>query len=190
VAAESVGDFLDQLASSAPAPGGGAAAALTGASAAALVTMVCRVTLKRLPSPALEAVANEADDLRRRLWQLAARDAAAFEAVIAARRRPEVERAAAVAAAMREATAVPVDIAVASARVVELCDSANDEARAAALGDLAVAILLAAAALEGAAATARINLTENPDPGFVETLDEAQRRAEGARVRLGARRRA
>ena len=188
--AESVGDFLDRLASSAPTPGGGAAAALAGASAAALVTMVCRVTLQRSPSPALEPVATEADDLRRRLWQLAARDAAAFEAVIAARRRPEVERAAAVAAAMREATAVPVDIAVASARVVELCDSANDEARATALGDLAVANLLAAAALEAAAATARINLTENPDPGFVETLDEAQRRAESARARLGSRRRA
>jgi methenyltetrahydrofolate cyclohydrolase len=190
VAAESVGDFLDRLASAAPAPGGGAAAALTGASAAALVTMVCRVTLKRAPSPSLSAVEAEADDLRRRLWELAARDAAAFEAVIAARRRPEAERAAAVAVATREATAVPVAIAVASARVVELCDSTNDEARATALGDLAVAGLLAAAALEAAAATARINLTEIPDPGFVETLDDARRRAEGARARLGGRRRA
>lgn len=189
MAAESVGDFLDRLASGAPAPGGGAAAALTGAAAAALVTMVCRVSLKRCPSPVLTEVEAEADELRRRLWELAARDEAAFAHVIAARRRPEPERAAAVAAAMREATAVPVDIAVASARVVELCDGANDEARATALGDLAVAAILAAAALEASAATARINLAENPDPGFGETLDDARRRAEGARARLGGRRR-
>jgi formiminotetrahydrofolate cyclodeaminase len=189
VAAESVGDFLDRLASGAPTPGGGAAAALTASSAAALVAMVCRVTLKRSPSPELTAAATEADDLRRRLWDLAACDAAAFEQVIAARRRPEPERAAAVAAAMREATAVPVDIAAASARVVELCEAMNDEARATALGDLAVAVLLAAAALEAAVVTARVNLAENPDPGFVKTLDDARRRAEGARARLGGRRR-
>jgi methenyltetrahydrofolate cyclohydrolase len=188
VAAESVGDFLDRLASGAPTPGGGAAAALTGSSAAALVAMVCRITLKRSPSPALTATETEADELRRRLWQLAARDAAAFEQVIAARRRPEPERAAAVAAALREATAVPFDIAAASARVVELCDATNDEARVTALGDLAVAALLGTAALEAAAVTARINLAENPDPGFVETLDDARRRAEGARARLGGRR--
>jgi formiminotetrahydrofolate cyclodeaminase len=152
--------------------------------------MVCRVTLKRSTSPALSAVETEADDLRRRLWELAARDAAAFEQVVAARRRPQSERAAAVAAAMREATAVPVDIAVASARVMELCDASNDEARASGLGDLAVAVLLAAAALEAAGVTALMNLAENPDPGFVETLDDARRRAEGARTRLGGRRRA
>jgi formiminotetrahydrofolate cyclodeaminase len=189
VTAESVGDFLDRLASSAPTPGGGAAAGLTGASAAALVTMVCRVTLNRTASPALSAVAAEADDLRRRLWELAVRDAEAFEQVIAARRRPPSERAAAVAAAMREATAVPVDIAAASARVVELCDATNDEARATALGDLTVAALLAMAALDAAAATARINLAENPDPGFVEALDDARRRGEGAQARLGGGRR-
>jgi formiminotetrahydrofolate cyclodeaminase len=190
VAAESVGDFLDRLASGTPAPGGGAAAALAGSSAAALVAMVCRVTLKRSSSPTLTAIAAEADDLRRRLWDLAARDAGAFEQVIAARRGPESERAAAVAAAMREATAVPVDIALASARVVELCDGAHDEARASALGDLAVGALLGAAAVEAAAVTARSNLVDNPDPGFVEMLDDARRRCEGARARLGARARA
>jgi formiminotetrahydrofolate cyclodeaminase len=190
VAAESVGEFLDRLASGAPTPGGGAAAALTAASAAALVAMVCRVTLKRSPSPSLSAVETEADDLRRRLWDLAARDAAAFEQVLAAGRRPEVERAAAVAAAMWQATAVPVEIAASSARVVELCDSSNDEARATALGDLAVAVLLATAAVEAATVTARSNFTENPDPGFVETLDDVRRRAEAARTRLAGRRRA
>jgi formiminotetrahydrofolate cyclodeaminase len=190
VAAESVGDFLDRLASGAPAPGGGAAAALTGSSAAALVAMVCRVTLKRSASVTLTAMAAEADELRRRLWDLAARDASAFEQVIAARRRPEAERAAAVAVAMREATAVPVDIAVASARVVELCDGAHDEARASALGDLMVGAVLAAAAVDAAAVTARINLAENPDPGFVEMLDDARRRSVSARARLESRPRA
>jgi formiminotetrahydrofolate cyclodeaminase len=190
VAAESVGDFLDRLASGAPAPGGGAAAALTGAAAAALVTMVCRVTLKRSSSAALTAVETEADDLRRRLWDMAARDAAAFEDVIAARCRPEPERAAAVAVAMREATRVPVETAIASARVLELCDDATDEARKSALGDLSVAAVLAWATLDAASLTARVNLTDVPDAAFGEALDEARRRAEVARERLRCRRRA
>lgn len=152
--------------------------------------MVCRVTLKRSPSPALSAVETEADDLRRRLWELAARDAVAFEQVIAARRRPEAERSAAVAVAMREATRVPVETAVASARVLELCDGATDDARESALGDLSVAAVLAWATLDAASLTARVNLKDTPDPVFVEALDDARRRAEAARERLGWRRRA
>ncbi len=189
MAAESVGDFLDRLASGAPAPGGGAAAALAGASAAALVTMVCRVSLKRSPSAALGAVEAEADDLRRRLWELAARDTAAFEQVITARRRPEAERAAAAAAAMHEATRVPVETAVAAARVLELCDAATDDARESALGDLSVAAVLAWATLDAASLTARVNLKDAPEAAFAEALDDARRRAEGARARLGWRRR-
>ncbi|MFW6449298.1 MAG: cyclodeaminase/cyclohydrolase family protein, partial [Halobacteriota archaeon] len=38
-------DFNDRLAEGAPTPGGGAAAALTGAMAAAAVEMVCNVTI-------------------------------------------------------------------------------------------------------------------------------------------------
>ena len=152
--------------------------------------MVCRVTLKRSPSAALLAVQMEADDLRRRLWDMAAHDAAAFEAVIAARRRPEPERTAAIAIAMREATRVPVEMATASARVIELCDDATDDARESALGDLSVAAVLAWATLDAASLTARVNLNDMPDAAFVEALGDARRRAEAARERLGWRRRA
>ena len=53
-AAESMHEFLTALGSGAPAPGGGAAASLCGALAAALVAMVCRVTAERDPSAASE----------------------------------------------------------------------------------------------------------------------------------------
>jgi formiminotetrahydrofolate cyclodeaminase len=85
---------------------------------------------------------------------------------------------------------VPVEIAVASARVVELCDAAHDETRASAIGDLAVAALLGAAAMEGAAVTTRINLAEHPEPALAKTLDDARAGAQRAQARLAGRPRA
>jgi formiminotetrahydrofolate cyclodeaminase len=90
---------------------------------------------------------------------------------------------------MHEATRVPVETAVAAARVLELCDAATDDARESALGDLSVAAVLAWATLDAASLTARVNLKDAPEAAFAEALDEARRRAEGARARLGWRRR-
>ena len=160
--------FLDRLASAAPTPGAGAAAALTAAASAAIVTMACRVTARRnTASEALAQMEQEAEALRARLTALVQEDADAFTAVIEARRAPDEERPAAARAALVRATEVPVDIARGAERILALCDRLATSARASTVSDLGVAVLLAAAALEGAALTARVNLRDLDDPAFV-----------------------
>jgi formiminotetrahydrofolate cyclodeaminase len=160
--------FLDRLASEAPTPGAGAATALTAAASAAVVAMVCRVTARRTaPSDDLAQIDQEAETLRARLTALVREDADAFAAVIEARRAPAERRPQAVRAALVRATEVPVEIASAARRILALCDRLVMSARASTVSDLGVAVILAAAALEGAALTARVNLRDLDDPAFV-----------------------
>jgi formiminotetrahydrofolate cyclodeaminase len=174
---ERVGDLLDRLAARTPTPGGGAAAALAAATAAALVSMVCRVTLHRAPAtPALAEVAREADELRRRLLAVMREDGEAFEAVLAARRAGGQRQAEAVQAVTRRATAVPLEAAEASGRLLHLCAAIADSARPSALGELGVGTALAGGALEAAALTARINLKDVDDAAYVAAATATLRR--------------
>src|SRR5258707_8461080 len=85
--------FLDELASSAPTPGGGSAAAIMGAMGAALVSMVCNVTIGKkgheAVAPELNAVRDESEQLRARLTAMMADDIAAFAGLMAAYRLPK-----------------------------------------------------------------------------------------------------
>ena len=118
--------YLADLASAAPAPGGGSAAALAAALGAALVAMTCRVTAKHAgaaPSVVpLGELAEEADSLRRRLTALANDDARVYSDVIAARRLPVPEREPAVQHALERATEVPQRLAAESRNVLALCE--------------------------------------------------------------------
>jgi formiminotetrahydrofolate cyclodeaminase len=130
--------------------------------------MVCRVTARRTaPSDDLAQIDQEAETLRARLTALVQEDADAFAAVIEARRAPAERRPQAVRAALVRATEVPVEIASAARRILALCDRLVMSARASTVSDLGVAVILAAAALEGAALTARVNLRDLDDPAFV-----------------------
>lgn len=188
VEADAVGRYLADLASAAPAPGGGSAAALAAALGAALVAMTCRVTAKHAgvaPAPvALGALAGEADDLRRRLTALADDDARAYSAVIAARRLPISERGRAVQHALERATTVPERLVAQSRDVLALCERIAPSARASTLSDLGVAAILAHGALRAGALTARMNLPGIGDGNFT---GETTRRldalvAEGGRL--------
>ena len=168
--------FLAALASGAPAPGGGAAAALAGALAAALVAMVCRVTVARDPSAGtLEAVASSADGLWRRLFALVDDDVVAYRHVIEARRRGAGARPA-LEAALARATDVPLALVTGSRDVLAMCEAVGTRARPSALSDLGVAASLAWGALEAGAVTARANLKELTDSEFVR---ESEQRLKG-----------
>lgn len=168
IADDVIGRYLDALASAAPAPGGGSAAALAAALGAALVAMTCRVTAAReaAAAEALGALAEEADALRRRLGALADDDARAYAGVIAARRSPASSRAAAVEDALKRATDVPARLAAESRNVLALCERIAPCARASALSDLGVAALLTHGALRAATLTARTNLASIADAAF------------------------
>ena len=87
-----VEDFLDQLACAAPTPGGGSAAAIIGAMGAALISMVCNVTIgkKGQEQAAAEmlAVRAESEALRARLAAMVDEDIAAFDGLMAAYKLP------------------------------------------------------------------------------------------------------
>jgi formiminotetrahydrofolate cyclodeaminase len=186
---ETVDGLLARIAIASPAAGGGAAAALTGATAAALVAMVAGVAARRAPDdPELRAIVGEADALRGRLLGLIARDVEAFGRVVDARRRPDDTRGAAVRDALVGATEVPLELAAASARVLEQCAAVLPAARPSTVADVGVAATLAAAALEGAALTARANLEGLEAPAFVaetrQRLDRLLHNGAALRSRL------
>jgi formiminotetrahydrofolate cyclodeaminase len=169
--AQSVAEFLRSLGSGAPTPGGGAAAALCGSMAAALVAMVGRVTAARESSAERQAsaIVAQADDLGDRLARLATEDMEAYERMIEARRsRGEP---ADLARALARATEVPIQAVRASREVLALCETLAPLARRTALSDLAVAASLAWSAIESGALTARTNLAEAQAPEVARTSE-------------------
>lgn len=174
--------FLDRLASADPTPGGGSAAALAGATAAALVAMVARISQGKGPADALAAMVERAERSRSALTALIADDALAFEAVRAAWRLPrdseeaQAARRAAVQEVLRGATEVPLRVAREALAALELTPELARTGTASALSDVAVAALLGYAAVNGALYNARINLKGITDQAYVaETATEVDR---------------
>jgi methenyltetrahydrofolate cyclohydrolase len=139
--------FLDDLAARTPTPGGGGAAAVTGALAAGLVAMAARFSDGRLPGAG--DLAEAADELRRRAADLADLDARAYQAVLDLRTR----------AALHRAAVVPLEIAEIGARVaamaVRVAETGNPNLR----GDAVTGAVLAAASARSAAALVDINVS-------------------------------
>ncbi len=180
----SLNSWLDELASGTPAPGGGSAAALAGAIAAALVAMVCRLTLGRKAyAAATERVATilrEAEEARRALRALVELDAAAYSVVMAAYgvTKGLPERALMIDDALLEAAKTPLATARSAARVRvlarEMAQIGNKNARS----DARVAEALAAAAVTGAIENVRVNVAGLSDAGVGKALlEDAERLA-------------
>jgi methenyltetrahydrofolate cyclohydrolase len=141
--------FLDQLAARTPTPGGGGAAAITGAMAAGLVAMAARFSARQLPGAG--EVADQADKLRRRLAQLAEEDAGAYAAVLATRGSERKE-------ALLAAAKVPLEIAAIGARVAQLACEVTEAGNPNLRGDAVTGALLAAASARSAACLVDINV--------------------------------
>ena len=178
----SLRDFSAALASSEPAPGGGSASAAAGASGAALLSMVVRLTLGkekyREAWGALEPLLSKLDSARARLLELIDEDTRAYEAVVAARRRPKetpeqkLSREKAIEDATVLATTVPMQTAFFAHEALKLGPEIAEKGNPNAASDAWVAGLLLWAAALGALANVRINLGGLKDPelrrGFVE----------------------
>jgi methenyltetrahydrofolate cyclohydrolase len=167
-----VGALLDRFASPDPTPGGGSAAALAGATGAALVAMVCAMPKTRTGADAekerLAAALGWAREAGQRLRGLVDEDSAAYDAVVAAYRLPkatDAEKAArkdAVAQAMSSAIAVPLRTAEACLVVLRAASLALAHGNPNASSDARTAGGLAWAGLMGAALNVRINLGPTP----------------------------
>jgi glutamate formiminotransferase/formiminotetrahydrofolate cyclodeaminase len=173
--------WIDELAAASPAPGGGSAAALTGALAGALVAMVARLTIGRKAYAAAEQRAREvladAETLRGELRRLVDDDAAAYTRVSDAYKIPKDDpsRGRAVDAALLGAAATPLDVARRAARLLVLAREISAIGNKNARSDALVAEGLARAALAGALENVRVNVASLSDaaPGR-RLLEEAE----------------
>jgi len=161
-------NFLDQVAEGTPSPGGGSAAAYTGALAAALVVMVARLTVGKSKYAQAEAecwqVIEAGEALRAKLTQAVDLDAAAFEGILTARKLPKEnetqkqERLQAIKEATLQAARVPLETAQLALEVLKLAVRMAAIGNLSAISDAAAGANLALAALKSAALNVRINL--------------------------------
>jgi glutamate formiminotransferase/formiminotetrahydrofolate cyclodeaminase len=163
-------DFLEQLASGTPTPGGGSASAHTGAVAAALVAMVARLTTGKKKYQAVEEHMQEiiakADKLRIELNKAVEDDAQAFDQLLTAIRMPKEteeekqKRAEAMQAATYHAAEVPLSVAKKSLQVLELATVVASEGNVNAISDAGSAAANAQASMDAALLNVQINLLD------------------------------
>ena len=182
LAALSLEQFLDALASDAPTPGGGTAAAVGGAMGAALAQMVAALTLSKEKYAAAHDVVRpiaEAGELARaEFLDLAREDAQAYDEVVAARRAPKstdeekAARAHRIGVANRRATEVPMRTARAAVRLLAALPELAEKGNPNAASDVGAAALLLDACVEGALLNVGINLSGVEDSAFVSEMHE------------------
>lgn len=165
-------DFLNDLASSSPAPGGGSVAALSGAMGAALVSMVANLTAGKAKYTDYQALVAgalaDADRLRRELVACADDDMTAFDGVMSALRMPKDDptRPVALQEAYKVATRAPENTAAKCLEVMRLAASLVGKSNRTAACDLSAAALQAHAGIVSALENVSVNLKAIRDEAY------------------------
>lgn len=172
--------YLDDLASSKPAPGGGSAAAVSGAMSAALAAMVCRLTQGKEKYAAVQDEINslleQAESLRQRFQQLMSEDIEAYSRLSACFKMPREDdeqrlmRADAIQLCLQQAALVPLEMSEKAVQVAMVCERVAEIGNANVLSDIGAAAMLAASAGTSAAWMVRINLKNLKDEAVLERL--------------------
>lgn len=173
---ETVRDFISEVASGAPAPGGGAAAAHAAALGAALGEMIAHLTAGRAKYAEVEGEVRDAlallTPLRARLNQAVAEDVASFERVMKTRRLPQStdeerrERLSHLEEALKGAAIVPLEVAGVAVQVLELLETLAEIGNTNALSDAATGAQLSLAAVASARYNVLVNTAEMEDEEF------------------------
>lgn len=175
-----VKEFTAQTASADPVPGGGSAAALSGALAAGLTQMVAGLTIGRKGFEGVEnemqRIVEEAAALREKCLGNIDQDSDAYAGVIEAFRLPkgsDLEKQArtdAIQKALQHASRVPLETAELAARIIYLAAQVVKKGNPNAVTDGAVAGMLARAAALGGVMNVRVNLASIKDSAFVARM--------------------
>ena len=182
---ETIQGFLDGLASSAPTPGGGGAAAISGAMGAALLSMVCNLTIGKKKyvevEEELKGILGQSEALRAKLTAMIADDVEAFDAVMGAYGLPKgtddekAARSAKIQEALKVATDVPLACCRACREVIDLAQAVADKGNLNVISDAGVAVLSAHAGLRSAALNVYVNAKGLDDRAFAQQrLDELE----------------
>ncbi len=187
-------DFANEVGAPFPRAGGGSVAAYAGSMAAALVGMVCRLTVAKegveVDGAKLRSTCAAAEALRTRLLAAVDADTDAYLAVAGSSRLPrgtteeDAARGAAMTVARRHAAAVPLAAADACLEVLELAAGLSAGFNTAAASELAVAVQTAITCVRCGAVDVDINLKyldEDPDVTEMRRRSaEIERRADVA----------
>ena len=171
--------FLEELASKSPTPGGGSVSALMGAQAAALVSMVCNLTIGKEKYAEVENVMitllGEAEALREKLMTLIAADVDTFNNLMSAYALPKesdaekTRRSEVIQQALKLATQVPLECARACAEVVKLSRIAAQNGNLVVISDAGAAVMSAYGGLKSASLNVYINTNNLKDSDFVKS---------------------
>ncbi|MCF7891052.1 cyclodeaminase/cyclohydrolase family protein [Candidatus Bipolaricaulota bacterium] len=193
---QKLGDFLEDLASSKPAPGGGSAAAVAGALGAALSSMVANLTLgkekyKEVESK-FEGILERAERLRNEFLEAVEEDVKAYNEVMAAYGLPKEteeekeKRRETLQSALKGATRPPFKMAELADEVLELSKECALSGNTHAVTDAGASAILAEATVRTALLNVDINLSSISDSSFVDEKrrkrkdlsEKAQKKAE------------
>jgi methenyltetrahydrofolate cyclohydrolase len=187
---KSIQTFLDELASKSATPGGGSAAALMGAQGAALVSMVCNLTLGK-PKFAdveteLQEVLEKAESLRSQLTGLIQADIDVFNRLMSKYALPKESddeksfRSAAIQEVLKEATEIPMQCVHACVEVIQLSKIAAEKGNSNAVSDAGAAVMAAYGGLKSSALNVYINAGSLKNENFVAAkLKELESSMEG-----------
>jgi glutamate formiminotransferase/formiminotetrahydrofolate cyclodeaminase len=174
---KTVSSFLDELASSSPAPGGGSVAALSGALGAALMSMACNLTIGKKKYAGVEGdmkrILKQSEELRAQFTRLVDKDTDAFNKVMESYSLPKNSEAqntlrdAAIAEAMKEATLVPLEVMKHCIDGLAIVQEVAANGNANSVSDAGVSAVMLQAACESAALNVRINLNGIDNSEFV-----------------------
>ena len=168
--------FIEQLAAPTATPGGGSAAAASGAMAAGLATMVASMSRGKKAYLQYERELSEAiarlSQLREELKASIDADAESYNAVMKAYKQAKdsANGDATINAALRGATVVPLGVAERARAVAEIAEKLGPITNPNMSSDLATSIALAEAAITGALANVEINLQSLKDEAFVQEV--------------------
>lgn len=171
-------DFLNELASAAPAPGGGAVAALSAAMAAALLAMVCHLTIGKKGyenlTGDLEQTLERSEEMRQKCFGLMKADQEAFSCAIHAFKLPKTtageteSRKREIEKAFQEAARVPLELGGRCLDILNLASTLAEKANRSVISDVGVGAIMARAALEAATTNVQVNLPYIKDRGFID----------------------
>ena len=171
--------FINETASSSPAPGGGSVAALNAASSAALIAMVADLTIGKEKYKASEEEMKDiakAGALKDQFLSLIDEDSNAFNKIMAAFKLPKdtdeakKARSAAIQEATKGAALVPFKVGETANTLFALAEAVILRGNPNAVTDGAVAAMNARAAVRGAFLNVKINLGSIKDQVFVDDL--------------------
>ena len=173
-------DFVAATASKAPTPGGGAIAALTAATGAALAEMVANLTFGKKGYEAVQTEMEElqakAEAIRERMLELSQADADVFNIFMNALGLPKntdeekAARTAAIQQAYKDAAMVPFEIGELANQIFDLAELASRKGNQNLITDGIIAAINARAAVKSAFLNVRINLSGIKDESFVAEL--------------------